>query len=348
MTCGRGAAMLWLLFLVALLLILGTSLLGLSRTELTVSAHLLNAARAQYAAEAGVELAVAYLGQSFIDLGEEGWLYEHAHDPAFAVQAEKKDNRTLLITSVGYAGNLAQKVEVPATYRPLGRQVLVAGKLAAGELSAEGHVTARKVFFASGISSIDGDLRAERVETAAGATYTVSGHLCPDWLQQSAAVDFSALRQRAEVENWEEPPLSAGGEYIMTGPAAGPLFAPDDAVIDLQETADCFLVADGDITVAGVAPGSRVAALAAGDVILPPVSVWEGSLFLYAAGDMLRSGEEMLYFAGCLVAGEMEINKLHVRYCDEAVWAYLEILPKELFRLGATFDLEWADPEPRR
>ena len=348
MNGGRGAAMLWLLFVIALLLILGTSLLYLARSELTVSGHLLNAARAQYAAEAGIELAVACLGQSFVALGEDGWLYEHADEPAFTVQAEKKDGRTLLITSVGYAGGLARKAEVLAFFRPLGGQVLVAGEIAAGNLAAAGHVTAREVLFTAGATSIDGDLRAVRVKSAPGAAYSVSGHVCPDWPQREAVVDFGLLRLQAAGECWEEPPPAAGGGYLLTGPAAGPLFAPGDTEVALQETADCFLVADGNLTVSGWAPGSRVAALAAGDVFLPAAGAWEGSLFLYAAGKVLRSGGDVLHFDGCLVAGGMELSKLHVRYCDEAVLAFPQLVPAELFRLGATFDLEWTDPEPRR
>jgi hypothetical protein len=202
--------------------------------------------------------------------------------------------------------------------------------------------------FTAGASSIDGDLRAEWVEAAGGAAFAVSGHICPDWPQRETDVDFSGLMLQAAREDWEEPPPSADGGYIITGPAAGTLFAPGDTVIALQEAADCFLVVDGDLTVNGWAPGSRMAALAAGDVILPPAAAWEGSLFLYAAGKILRSGEDMLSFDGCLVACEMDVSKLHVRYCDEAALAYLKLLPKELFRLGATFDLEWTDPEPRR
>ena len=158
MSKNQGSALLWLLYTVAIFTLLSSSLLKLALSDLRVSGHLINAERAQYAAEAGIEYAVAVLPWRWRELAAGSWQYEQQEDPCFTGSAQRENSSLLRIHAQGRAGGMVRDVEVLASLRPFARQALIARQLWGQAITVVGHVAADEVVFRTD-SYIDGDLR---------------------------------------------------------------------------------------------------------------------------------------------------------------------------------------------
>ncbi|HZK25842.1 MAG TPA: pilus assembly PilX N-terminal domain-containing protein [Oscillospiraceae bacterium] len=347
MTRTRGSALLWLIFTVLLFTLISCSLLKIALGDLRVSGHLVNAERAQYAAEAGIEYAAAILPWQCRSLAA-GWQYQQTEPPEFAVTAEAESSSLLRIHAQGRAGGMVQDVEVLASLRPLGKQALITQQLLAQDLTVTGHVAADEVVFRETPTYIAGDLRTAWLEEQDGGTYHCSGYLWGDIRPYALEVDFIGLAQEAALWGWTEPDC-AGEVYQVDGSQVGPLFAPGKTAIALQLPWEGLIVALGEVTLQTWVPGSKVMLVAAGEVELAGVDeVWEGSLFIYSGEKIYCDPGGQLQLAGCLVSPLLELTGLKITYDDQTVLNQLELVPAELLQVAPTFDLQWLELAPRR
>ena len=348
MSKNQGSALLWLLYTVAIFTLLSSSLLKLALSDLRVSGHLINAERAQYAAEAGIEYAVAVLPWRWRELAAGSWQYERQEEPCFTVSAQRENSSLLRIHAQGRAGGMVRDVEVLASLRPFARQALIARQLWGQAITVVGHVAADEVVFRTDSSYIDGDLRAARLELQDGGSYHCTGYHWTQGRPYTLEVDFPLLVQEAVLQGWSEAE-DVAGVYLVDGERPGPLLAPGKVEIDLQTPWEGLLVALDEVKLLTWAPGSQIVLLAAEEVELNAVGeVWQGSLFVYSAVQITCRASAGLRLDGCLLAPQLDLRDLEISYCDEAVLKQLDLLPAELLQVAPTFDLQWLELTPRR
>ncbi|MCR3921839.1 MAG: PilX N-terminal domain-containing pilus assembly protein [Firmicutes bacterium] len=348
MSNRRGTALVWLLFAVLLFSLLGTSLFQLAMSDLRVSGHLVAAEEAQYAAEAGIELAVSVLPWLYSELGEDEWQVEHFAAPTFVVTAKREDSGLVRIHAQGHAGAMTKDVEVLASLRPFGRQALVGQRTWLTGVNVVGHVCTDEIVFDQLQSHISGDLRTLWLELLAGGSYLCEGHLCGNGRPYELEVDFVHLAEEAWLCGWQEPDL-VDDVYQVDGRQPGPLYAKGTVEINLQEPWQGLLIAEEDVSIDTWVDESQLVILAKGDVFLGGVDeMWQGSLFVYSGGTIYRTVAGCLELSGCLVAPALELAGVTITYGDEAILAQLEVLPVELLKVAPTFDLEWLELAPRR
>lgn len=106
----RGSALLLVVFVTAVLLILGAALSGLAVTELRISANHEDSTRAFYAAEAGAEAALGVLLEEGMFQGPLEVALSEAGTASVAVTREGDGG--VQVTSIGTSGNAAERVQL--------------------------------------------------------------------------------------------------------------------------------------------------------------------------------------------------------------------------------------------
>ncbi|MBS4020819.1 MAG: pilus assembly PilX N-terminal domain-containing protein [Dethiobacter sp.] len=112
----KGSALIIVLVAVAVFSFLGVSLLNVSMAGIHVSRHFANGDKAYYAAEAGIEKAIAYLSKEF-NYQFDNELNENETD--FFVEVLKPSGNSRFITSTGTAEGKTRTINVLVEIQPL-------------------------------------------------------------------------------------------------------------------------------------------------------------------------------------------------------------------------------------
>lgn len=340
----RGIALVWVLFGGLLFTMLGASLLNVAMSDLRVSRNLVAAIQAHYAAEAGIEWAVAVL-RSKPD--EAGWSYTGSEAPAFDVAVSYDGNDTWTVRSDGRSGGMKKTLAARASLRLFGRTPLIGRVVRLEGVRVDGHVRAEEITITATESLISGDLRAGWVQTTGGGSYRLGGHLCEKGKPYRVEVDFNEL---AAGGGWFVP--EGSGPYRFdgeTGSIGDRVLVWGDVVITEDFAFSGLMVVRGRVALTGVAAGSGIVILAERDVVLAGGEAdWEGSLFIYSAGEIRREGSGDLSLTGTLMAESLALRDVRIVYCDFAARRWRKELPETLVMFCPSFRLEWVDLWQRR
>ncbi|NLZ38871.1 MAG: polymer-forming cytoskeletal protein [Firmicutes bacterium] len=343
----QGAALVWLLYILLLFSLLGASLLKLAVINFRVSGHLVAAEQAQYAAEAGIDLAEAVLPSLWQQNLSTEWQYEHAEDPAFSVSVSWQEG-VFKIISQGRAKHLTQSAEVLAYVQPVGRQALYTNRAELAGMEIQGHLNAKELVFTQGESLITGDLRTNLLTVEEGAAYNCTGNIHAVIKPYDLNINFAELQEKAYFYDWHIPDL-VDGFCLIDGLQTGPIYAPVSAKISLKAPWEGLIVAAKDVFINEWASDSQVVIVAAGDVILDnAVGFWPGSLFIYSAGSISRHNAARLQINGCLLSPLLQLQNISITYNDLAILRQQSAVPRELLLADPSFTLEWLEVSPRR
>lgn len=341
----RGVVLVMLLFMILLFTALGVALLTISQRDLLISRHLSEASEAQYAADAGVEWAVAHLPREHGMLAVFALDYSQGGSPAFSVNvrpAEGENKYGCVIRAKGFARNKEHLAEVISSYRPLGGYALVGESVSLDGVVVYGHVMADELVFIYDLSRVYGNICYDLRTFVLGGRMERGGVDCQRLDTDMDWIDFDQLGVLAVNNGWR---LAAGGLFCELD-AGERVYVTGDVVLGEGFAFDGLLVVRGQVTIEQL-PVGEVVLLAEGDIVFAAdLLPGAGSLAAYSSSTITYQGGAAVY--GVLVGRELMLSRLEIGYCDTGILAVIEDLPAELLLLSPGFTLEWIDLRPRR
>jgi hypothetical protein len=346
----KGYAIVILLVSISLVTLLGVSLFTLAQINDRVSRHMAEADRAWYAAEAGVEWAIAALPRDCGELVGYETEFVHLDEPVFSVTVKPSMEQDYAwhISSVGIAGNKMRRSEAHVWLWPFGRRALIAREAILTKVGVQGSVIACSVVFGPGETVVTGRLLYENL-TLGGGWYVCGeeqvlvGHELPE-------VDFAKLVERAEDELW--PSLVGEGSVRLdeeAGIAEGPLLVMGDLVLAGGFAFDGVILVTGSVDVAGL-PEGQVVLLVQEDILFSgDVQMDEGSaLVAWCGGVCAYPGGSGLILRGVLFAGVLDLTDMEIVYCDLPAVLAMDAMPEALVNYSPSFGVEWLEVGTRR
>lgn len=358
----KGSALLFVLMMMMLCTGLGFALMSITLSDYRISRHLADTDRAYYAAEAGVQLAVASLPKAYGEyLAFEDTLVRESEAPYFTVDVSS-DGVRKRIHSVGIWYGKTRVVDVFAEICHLGGHVLISGgEVLLEDVTIDGNMLADEIVFCCSKSDVSGDIFFHSaVRCLNGGSYLCRGKEI-SLAELPVFVDFEDYAQRAaEEEDWL---IVGGGEEtvffneFVDQVVYQKIFIAGDLVINGVFEFEGLVVVRGSVDVnSGDIMGNFV--LLAEDDISFSVDGSEGehvaggSCFFYSGGSIVdrRSGlKRRFLFQGAMVAaGDVDLWEFDLVFDGEAVTVWFSELPEDLFLPFTTFNLTWVDLSPRR
>lgn len=354
----KGSALLFVVMMMMLFTGLGFALISITLADYRVSRHIADSDRAYYAAEAGVQLAVALLPKTYAEYLEfEDMLVQDGEPPYFTVDISS-DGVRKQIHAVGMSDGKTRLLDVVAEIGHLGEYVLVAGgEIVLADVTLEGNILAEEIVFCCSQSAVGGDIfYYSFVDCVNGGAYYCGGNVEKLDELPGVMIDFEEYEKRAaEEEGWfiigeEEPVLF---QDCMFG--AQKIFVAGDLVMEGIFDFEGLVVVRGSVDVNSGDIGGNLVLLAEDDICFT-VDGSEGEHiaggFFYSGANIVdrRSGlkRRFLFHGAMMAAGDVELGEFDMIFNGEAVSAWFSELPEDLFLPFTAFVLTWVDLSPRR
>ncbi|MBS4030491.1 MAG: pilus assembly PilX N-terminal domain-containing protein [Clostridiales bacterium] len=359
----KGLALLFVVMMMLLFTGLGFALLSITLSDYRVSRHLADSDKAYYAAEAGVQLAVALLPKAYGEyLVFEDTLVRDGEPPYFTVDV-RCDGIRKRIHSVGKANGKTRVLDVVAEICHLGGHVLISGgEVLLADVILEGNILADEIAFCCSKSEVAGDiLYHTSVRCVNGGSYLYGGKEAKLGELPEIVIDFEEYEKRvAEEGDW----LFAGGgeapfvfhdfvdEFIYQK-----IFIAGDLVIHGVFDFEGLVVVRGSVDVNSGDFGGNFVLLAEDDISFTVDGsqgehIAGGSCFFYSGGSIVdrRSGlkPRFLFHGAMMAAGDVELGEFDLVFDGGAVSEWFWELPEDLFLPFTEFVLTWVDLSPRR
>ena len=344
----QGVVLVMLLFIILLFTALGVALLTISQRDLLISRHLAEASSAQYAADAGVEWAVAHLPRQHGLLNVFMLDYAQGGSPAFSVSVRPALGRMYdrVIRVKGLAGNKEYLAEVITRYRPLGGYALVGERVRLDKVVVHGHVMADELVFIYDLSRVYGNICDDLRTFMLGGRLERGGVDYQRLETEVDWIDFDQLGVLAVNNGWRVVAGVAGGFFFDEPQVDKRIYVTGDVVLGKGFAFDGVLVVRGQVTIEQL-PVGQVVLLAEGEIVFAAdLLPGAGSLAAYSSSKITYEGGAAV--RGVLVGRELMLSRLEITYCDTAILAVIEDLPAELLSFSPGFTLEWIDLRPRR
>ena len=341
----KGSALLFVVMMMTLFTGLGFALMSITLADYRISRHLADSDKAYYAAEAGVQFAVAQLPRIYEEfLVYEDTLVRQDEAPYFSVDVASH-GAGKRIYSVGTWEGKTRVLEVMAEICHLGGYVLVSGGQALlDDVMIDGNVSADEIIFCCRGSDVGGDMfYLSALRCVNGGSYLCGGKERLLAELPEIVIDFEVYGERV-VEEGDWLLVGGGDEPVLLRDFVDQhvyqrIFIDGDLVIDGVFDFDGLMVVRGSVDVSSGNIGGNFALLAEDDITFS-VDGSEGehvvgSSFFYSGGRIVdrRSGlkRRFLFHGAMMAVGDVELGEFDLVFDGGAVSAWFWELPEEVF-----------------